>query len=70
MASSALSLLAGYDSDDEGDSKDQPDDEKTQIGPADSTKPRLPLPGEIKALFEKEAKTLCPGMFLICHLTL
>ena len=61
MASSALSLLADYDSDSDGESKDQPADKKPKIVPDESTKPRLPLPGEIKGLFEKETKELCPG---------
>lgn len=66
MATCGLSLLAGYDSDSEEDKKPGPGDDKPQIVPEVPTKPRLPLPGEIKALFEKETKELCPGMELGC----
>ena len=55
MASSGLDLLCSYESD-EDNSGSEKEDLKS---PKKQT--LLPLPNEIKTLFDKEDKQLCPG---------
>jgi hypothetical protein len=56
MASSALNLLCSYESDEEdfGSDKEELVEKKQNL---------LPLPNEIKTLFDKQEKELCPGTF-------
>ena len=61
MASSGLNLLSNYDSDNDDSENDVSNHAKVILNQV-STKPKLlPLPNEIKGLFEKESKDLCPG---------
>jgi hypothetical protein len=63
MTSSGLNLLSCYASDSE--SEDSKDQEEIKTISEDQTLPKaalLPLPTQIKSLFERETKELCPGL--------
>ena len=59
MASSGLDLLCSYESDEE-DSGSEKEDLIEDLKSPKKLK-LLPLPNEIKTLFDKEEKQLCPG---------
>ena len=55
MASLGLNLLSNYDSESEEEEEDK------KIVQDEPMAARLPLPNEIKNLFDKETKELLPG---------